>query len=53
MINPKIERRKISLKKKKKKKMVSRSKRFSLELAIEFVTASDDEELAEIESSES
>ena len=39
--------------KKKKKKMASRSKRFSLELATEFVTASDDEELAEIESSES
>ena len=51
MINPKIERRKIRLK--KKKKMASRSKRFSLELATEFVTASDDEELAEIESSES
>ena len=52
MINPKIETRKISFKK-KKKKMASRSKRFSLELATEFVTASDDEELAEIESSES
>ena len=49
MINAKIERRKFKL----KKKMASRSKRFSLEHAVKFVTVSDDEEFSEIESSES
>ena len=33
--------------------MASRSKRFSLEHAVKFVTVSDDEEFSEIESSES
>ena len=48
MINTKIERRKFKL-----KKMASRSKHLSLEHAIKFVTASDDEEFSGIESSES
>ena len=48
MINTKIERRKFKL-----KKMASRSKRFSLEHAIKFVTVSDDKEFCEVESSES
>ena len=48
MINTKIERRKFKL-----KKMASRSKRFSLEHAIKFITVSDDKEFCEIESSES
>ena len=48
MISTKIERRKLKL-----KKMASGSKRPSLEHAINFVTASDNEEFSEIESSES
>ena len=48
MINTKIERRKFKL-----KKMASRSMRLSLEHAVKFFTASDDEEFSEIESSKS
>ena len=48
MINTKIERRKFKL-----KKMAFRSKRLSLGHAIKFVTASDDKEFSEIESSDS
>ena len=47
MINTKIERRKFKL-----KKMATRSKCLSLEHAVKFATASDDEEFSEIESSE-